>query len=972
MPLANMRSSRPLEVIGYCCRACYDNPIFDQEDSRAYATQNGPSRTGKPGDYGADAFEDGMEGRGYATNCRVDSCHVANDYMHSLPVSPPLRNDIVFRSHRKRSRIILFLLVFLVVMAAITVGLLFHFVGTSTQTSSSISTSQVLTFTTVQGSLRIIAGPFSVYTPSLADSSSPTFIYFRNAFVFKMDTLFMSSSLANMYNKTQMLNVSGNKSHVLINFVMLPQSRFTASSMSALTDSIRSVIVSGMRTSIFVIDTGSLELKAMKPLTGYTVTPGECQPIVVSECVNQTSYNLTSVPNLLGHRSQAETEQYLKKNHNMLFVNPCHLYVTEFFCSVFVPECGPQGKQIPPCRKFCNDVLRQCHSEVLTKVNRDGSQTIFTCDDLPDSSDPQVCRQHPFENLPPGTCIPSTQFCHDKGYNQTSYPNLIGGVQVESNHHNFAIIETIQVTTRCFQHSMLFACYFFSPPCTGRPVPHNTLPVCSSLCQEFRDKCEIFLDIFDISFPKHINCSDLPDSPDPNVCVGYQEARELDDDHLTCPPGEIRCKESKCIKKSWLCDGYQDCDDNSDEANCAICPKGQVSCSPANGQCIHKNQSCDGMDDCYMSADEHFCVQIETNTAKDLLIAYNSLTTQWEEVCQDNWTQAMSSLACSQLGYQKVLTTYYTPANNSLRKSLLSERRNGSDPSRLQSYLAKGLQSCPSGFVVRLVCMDPECGTRPAYYRSPLRIMGGDDVKPGTYPWMVSLHGGRNQVFFCGATIIHEQWVMTAGHCVGEGDTTNLTYWTIKTGNTRRIAYSKHLQVRKPLAIIKHPAFSIKTVENDVALIKLDKPLAMNDFVRPICLPEMQPETGTRCYAVGWGKNSEKALFYESNLKQVPVDVTNWDYCKHATSNNEHFSGVPFNLTQTMFCAGGSSLHDACQGDSGGPLLCRKENTTDEWYQGGIVSWGVVCGTPNTPGVYTRLILYTNWIHETIANNTGP
>ncbi|KAI8793917.1 chymotrypsinogen B [Biomphalaria glabrata] len=117
----------------------------------------------------------------------------------------------------------------------------------------------------------------------------------------------------------------------------------------------------------------------------------------------------------------------------------------------------------------------------------------------------------------------------------------------------------------------------------------------------------------------------------------------------------------------------------------------------------------------------------------------------------------------------RILADMNLAANNSLRKSLLSERRNGSDPSRLQSYLAKGLQSCPSGFVVRLVCMDPECGTRPAYYRSPLRIMGGDDVKPGTYPWMVSLHGGRNQVFFCGATIIHEQWVMTAGHCVGEG-----------------------------------------------------------------------------------------------------------------------------------------------------------------------------------------------------------
>lgn len=50
--------------------------------------------------------------------------------------------------------------------------------------------------------------------------------------------------------------------------------------------------------------------------------------------------------------------------------------------------------------------------------------------------------------------------------------------------------------------------------------------------------------------------------------------------------------------------------------------------------------------------------------------------------------------------------------------------------------------------------------------------------------------------------------------------------------------------------------------------------------------------------------------------------------------------------------------------------MCRKPNTTDEWYQAGIVSWGIRCAVPNTPGIYTKLPLYLNWIHEVMANNS--
>lgn len=47
------------------------------------------------------------------------------------------------------------------------------------------------------------------------------------------------------------------------------------------------------------------------------------------------------------------------------------------------------------------------------------------------------------------------------------------------------------------------------------------------------------------------------------------------------------------------------------------------------------------------------------------------------------------------------------------------------------------------------------------------------------------------------------------------------------------------------------------------------------------------------------------------------------------------------------------------QGDSGGPLLYSSRH----WQVVGIVSWGQGCGTPSSPGVYTSVRAYLNWIY---------
>ena len=53
------------------------------------------------------------------------------------------------------------------------------------------------------------------------------------------------------------------------------------------------------------------------------------------------------------------------------------------------------------------------------------------------------------------------------------------------------------------------------------------------------------------------------------------------------------------------------------------------------------------------------------------------------------------------------------------------------------------------------------------------------------------------------------------------------------------------------------------------------------------------------------------------------------------------------------------------QGDGGGPLVCEKDG---QWYQVGIVSFGIGCGRRNVPGVYTKVEDYEEWIEQTILS----
>lgn len=68
---------------------------------------------------------------------------------------------------------------------------------------------------------------------------------------------------------------------------------------------------------------------------------------------------------------------------------------------------------------------------------------------------------------------------------------------------------------------------------------------------------------------------------------------------------------------------------------------------------------------------------------------------------------------------------------------------------------------CKPLFVVIVILA---CGQRLVTQNNRTRIVGGSDARREAWPWVVSLH--FNSVHLCGASLVSEEWLVTAAHCV--------------------------------------------------------------------------------------------------------------------------------------------------------------------------------------------------------------
>ncbi|XP_071546091.1 trypsin-1-like isoform X2 [Panulirus ornatus] len=239
----------------------------------------------------------------------------------------------------------------------------------------------------------------------------------------------------------------------------------------------------------------------------------------------------------------------------------------------------------------------------------------------------------------------------------------------------------------------------------------------------------------------------------------------------------------------------------------------------------------------------------------------------------------------------------------------------------------------------------------------PARIVGGVAVRKGELPYLVSLQDVRWGAarHFCGGSVYHNSYVITAAHCVVTRD---LNVLQVVAGEHDRSKEEGSEQVVRVSEIIVHPHYNHQTYLNDIALLKLSKRLHYTKFVQPI--PLAPQRASGQCLVSGWGAVQENGDVVDTPQK-LEVPIWSEESCRRSYSVEA--------IHESMMCAGyEEGGKDACHSDSGGPLVCRS-SVGGATYLGGIVSWGYGCARPYHPSIYTDLSYFASWVqHNTVTS----
>lgn len=242
-------------------------------------------------------------------------------------------------------------------------------------------------------------------------------------------------------------------------------------------------------------------------------------------------------------------------------------------------------------------------------------------------------------------------------------------------------------------------------------------------------------------------------------------------------------------------------------------------------------------------------------------------------------------------------------------------------------------------------------------FSDTIRIVGGSETKPHSRPYQVSLQtlsGGH----FCGGSIIAEDLILTAAHCLEDVDGENPGFQvrvgahSLSDGSGQAIEVDKtytnqeYPDLSKDIAVLK---LKSKITDENSAVIKLADQSFFDATIAP----------GTPLYVSGWGTLSSDGDSPDK-LMEVKVPFVSNEVCNQA----EAYNGI---IQDTEICAGlQKGGKDSCQGDSGGPLVFQRGN---EFVQVGVVSWGDGCALEDKYGVYADVAALRGWIDNAVAGN---
>merc|ERR1711892_852452 len=229
---------------------------------------------------------------------------------------------------------------------------------------------------------------------------------------------------------------------------------------------------------------------------------------------------------------------------------------------------------------------------------------------------------------------------------------------------------------------------------------------------------------------------------------------------------------------------------------------------------------------------------------------------------------------------------------------------------------------------------------------------------------------GPIPIYQCGASLISDSVILTAGHCVRKfvGQEENITVRCGEWDTQNKNESLKHQEL--PVLSIKlHPDLDWETHHNNFALLFLEEGFDENlEHISPVCLPKPCSviKDDQNCVSHGWGKDKFGAQgVYSTKLKEVVVPVVENEKCQKQLRDTR--LGPFYELDSSFMCAGGVKDVDTCRGDGGSPLTCR-QGREGPWFQTGIVSFGIGCAEEGIPAVYANVAQAACWIDKEVSD----